>query len=78
MEPRIEIARNRILNAAYHYGVLCCRGEAEPAPGYIRAIRLALRCVRRGRFNLAARVAQSNPTSHQIWTEARIAPELMH
>ncbi|HNW10784.1 MAG TPA: hypothetical protein PKI71_05405 [Candidatus Rifleibacterium sp.] len=48
-----------------------CRGEAtDPTPGHTRALRIALRCIVRGRAELAARIAATNPTAKTIWAEA--------
>lgn len=63
--------RNRLLNACWQYGVKMCRGEAtDPTPGHTRALRIALRCIVRGRAELAARIAATNPTAKTIWAEA--------
>lgn len=63
--------RSQLLSACWQYGVKLCRGEvADPVPGYTRALRIALRCIVRGREELAARIAATNPTARSIWAEA--------
>lgn len=71
MEIAIERMKNRLLNASWQHGVRVCRNEADPLPARgLKTIKVALRCIRKGKFNLAGKVMQSNEAAAQIWREA--------
>lgn len=71
MEIAIKQLQNRLLNAGHKRCVLAEQGKADPIPPRgMRAIRLALKCIRRARFVLADRVMKSNEAAAQIWAEA--------
>lgn len=71
MEIAIEQLKNRLLNAGWQRGVLAEQGKADPVPApAMKALKTALRCIRKGRFSLASKVMESNEAAAQIWREA--------
>lgn len=71
MEIAIVQLQNRLLNASWQHGVRMSRHEADPIPPRgMKAVKLALRCIRRARFALAEKVMKSNETAARIWADA--------
>jgi hypothetical protein len=66
----LQAITNRFVNACYWAGVSANKAGIRLTTEVVRRCRIALKCLRNARIELAARIMAACPETKIIWTEA--------